>query len=191
VLENDYDAEFRYGSGPLPTLAAIEGLEHVTYLGTFSKVLSPSIRLGFMVARRDLVDRIAATIADARDPVSTVIQNIVCWLIRTGELERHIRRARWQYAARRAAMLDALARLPAVTKVSGQAAGLHVVVTLERRAAASLTRSRLCEKGVVVDRVADFCVRPSVDDRLLLAYGHLTEAAIAQGVSRIENLICG
>jgi GntR family transcriptional regulator/MocR family aminotransferase len=189
IVENDYDGEFRYSSPPLPSLAALSSFDHVAYLGTFSKVLSPSIRLAYIAGRADLIQSVAARILQAREPVSIVTQRIVCWLIRSGELERHVRRARRQYVARRDAMIKALAEVPAVEAVLGQAAGLHVVVKLRRDAAIACSDIRLERTGIAVNRAADYYLRDGKDDRLLLAYGHLTEAQIAEGVGRLHTLI--
>ena len=182
IIENDYDGEFRYGTAPLPALGALAGFDHIAYVGTFSKVLSPAIRLGFVVARPNLIGAMSAVVAQTRDAVSVVTQRIVTWLIRSGELERHIRRTRRSYASRRSTMLEALARIPQVEAVIGHAAGLHVVVQVRARTATRNLPTRLQRAGVLVDRVADFQSGAGTDSRLLLAYGHLTEAEIVTGL---------
>lgn len=185
IVENDYDGEFRYGSAPLPTLAAMAGFEQVAYVGTFSKVLSPAIRLGLIVARPNLIEAISKNIAEARESVSVVTQCIVTWLIKSGELERHIRRARRNYSARRAAILGALADISQVESVSGHAAGLHVVVKMREERSYQGLSARLERQGVHVDRVADFQLGMRTDKRLLMAYGHLTEPEILEGIRRL------
>jgi GntR family transcriptional regulator/MocR family aminotransferase len=189
VIENDYDGEFRYESAPLPALAALGGFGHVAYVGTFSKVLSPAMRLGFLVGRPELVAAITRAIAEARDSVSIVTQRIVTSLISSGELERHIRRTRRSYAARRAAMLKALESISEVEGVSGHAAGLHVVVKC--RAGALNTGAFECleRQGIRVDRLADFQRTGADPDTLLMAYGHLTEADIARGAARLADVL--
>lgn len=189
IIENDYDGEFRYGSPPLPSLASLAGLHNVAYVGTFSKVLSPAIRLGFFIGPQNLIEPVMNVVAETRDPVSAITQRIVTWLIRTGELEKHIRRTRRQYAARRATMLQCLSALPSVASVTGQAAGLHVVVSLRDGVARDALLARLRKFKVAVDCVADFCLRERTDDRLLLAYGHLNEQQIVDGVKRLGRSI--
>lgn len=189
VIENDYDGEFRYGAAPLPALGSIAGFDRIAYVGTFSKVLSPAIRLGFVVADADLIGAIAALIAQERDPVSIVTQRIVAWLIKSGELETHIRRARKIYSLRRAAMLQALSRISQIESVSGQAAGLHVVIKLRSEIRCKELLARLETRGIAVDRVADFEFRKRTDDSLLLAYGHLSEADIAAGISILNETL--
>jgi GntR family transcriptional regulator / MocR family aminotransferase len=182
IIENDYDGEFRYGSPPLPALASLAGFDHIAYVGTFSKVLSPAIRLGFIVAQPQLIDLLAENVRRARDSVSTVTQRIMTWMIQSGELERHIRRARRNYAVRRLAILRGLSSVPEVTCINGQAAGLHVVVKLQQNIQSQSAYLRLHEAGVFVDRVSDFQFAKPNDSRLLLAYGHLSEAEIVKGI---------
>jgi len=188
-MENDYDGEFRYGTAPLPTLGSIAGFDQIAYVGTFSKVLSPAIRLGFVIAHVDLIGAMAALIAQERDSVSIVTQRIVAWLIESGELERHVRRARKTYSIRRAAMLQALSQIPQIASISGQAAGLHVVIKLCREIPSKELLPQLETQGIAVDRVADFESRHRTDDRLLMAYGHLSEADILTGVSRLREAL--
>lgn len=189
IIENDYDGEFRYGAAPLPALGALAGFEHIAYVGTFSKVLSPAIRLGFVVGRTDLIEGMAEVVAQARESVSIVTQRIVAWLIKSGELEKHIRRTRISYSARRAVMLRALGELPQVQSVSGHAAGLHVVLELHADVPPKRVSVRLESEGIVVDRVADFQVGQPTDTRLLMAYGHLSEAEILEGIGRLGAAI--
>lgn len=191
IIENDYDGEFRYGASPLPTLASTAGLDGIAYVGTFSKVLSPALRLGFVVSHTDRIEAMATRIARERDPVSIVSQRIVSWLIRSGELEKHIRRVRKHYATRRATLLSALGELTCVHSVTGHAAGLHVVVELRREFSRPTGWARFERCGVLVDRVADFQLGRKADDRLLLAYGHLTDDRILEGVRRFNAAVLG
>ena len=189
IIENDYDGEFRYGAAPLPSLGSLAGFDHIAYIGTFSKVLSPAIRLGFVVARTDLVESMAELVAQARDSVSIVTQRIITWLIKSGELEKHVRRVRRSYSVRRATMLRALGELPQIQSVTGQAAGLHVVAKLRKQIPPKELSARLERRGITIDRVADFQLRQRSDDRILMAYGHLSEADILEGVRRLNAAV--
>lgn len=189
IIENDYDGEFRYGSAPLPALAAMASFADVAYVGTFSKVLTPAIRLGFFIARPDIVDAAARIVAQSRDPVSIITQRIVCWLIASGELEKHIRRTRRQYATRRAVALQSLAAVRGIESVSGQAAGLHLVARLREEVSQEKLMVQLAREGVAVDRVSDLRLRPVADPRLLLAYAHLEEQQIRDGVGKLAAAI--
>jgi GntR family transcriptional regulator / MocR family aminotransferase len=191
IIENDYDGEFRYDAAPLPALGSLAGFAQVAYVGTFSKVLSPAIRLGFVVTHADLVEAMAELVEQAHDSVSIVSQRIIAWLIKSGELEKHVRRVKRSYAARRAALLRALGESPHIQCVTGQAAGLHVVAELRAGIPLKKLAARLERQGIALDRVADFQLGHRSDDRVLMAYGHLSEADILEGVRRFDAAVRG
>jgi len=131
LIEDDYDGEFRYGQRPIDALQAIDTEGRVIYVGTFSKALSPQMRLGYLVLPASLVGafRQAKRLTDRHAPV--LEQRVLASLIDSGTYERHVRRIRRENERRRAALLDAIARwMPVATRVEGSAAGLHVVVWL-------------------------------------------------------------
>jgi len=131
VIEDDYDGEFRYGQRPIDALHAIDTEGRVIYIGTFSKALSPQLRLGYLVLPADLVPvfRQAKRLSDRHAPV--IEQRALASLIESGAYERHVRRVRRENERRRRALLDAIAQhLGAGARVVGTAAGLHVVLWL-------------------------------------------------------------
>ena len=124
VLEDDYDSEYRYAGRPLAALQGLDGDGRVIYLGTFSKVMLPSLRLGYLVLPPDLVDAFVAAraIADRHSP--SVEQAALADFIVDGQLDRHIRRMRMLYAERQAALVDAAKReLAGVLDVPASDAG--------------------------------------------------------------------
>jgi GntR family transcriptional regulator/MocR family aminotransferase len=134
IVEDDYDGEFRYGQRPIDALQAIDGDGRVIYVGTFSKALSPQLRLGYLVLPPALVPvfRQAKRLTDRHAPV--IEQRVLASLIESGAYERHVRRMRRENERRRTALLDAVARyLPKEAQVNGTAAGLHVVLWLPSR----------------------------------------------------------
>ncbi len=131
IIEDDYDSEYRYESMPI---ASLQGLDHnarVIYLGTFSKTLFPSLRIGYMVIPFDLVDRFAAVrrVMDLCSP--QLYQAVLTDFINEGHFARHIRRTRLLYCERRSALVDALqTEAGSLLEAIGGEAGMHLVVTL-------------------------------------------------------------
>jgi len=129
VVEDDYDAEFRYDREPL---GALQGLapEHVVLAGSVSKTLAPALRVGWLLLPADLAPRAALARGLADGGAASIEPLALAHLLRTGAFDRHVRVARQRYRARRGALLAALAeRLPGA-RVHGVAAGLHVLVEL-------------------------------------------------------------
>ena len=131
IVEDDYDGEFRYGQHPIDALQSIDSDDRVIYIGTFSKALSPQIRLGYLVLPPALVPvyRQAKQLADRHAPL--LDQRVLAALIDSGAYERHVRRVRRENERRRTALLAAVGRhLPDTARITGTSAGLHVVLWL-------------------------------------------------------------
>jgi GntR family transcriptional regulator/MocR family aminotransferase len=132
VVEDDYDGEFRYGLSPVDTLQSLDQAGTVIYVGTFSKALSPQMRLGYLVLPISLVGpfRRAKQLNDRHAP--RLEQAVLASLLRSGVYERHIRRIRRSYEKRRSALITAIEQhLPSGTYIEGAASGLHVVLWLD------------------------------------------------------------
>lgn len=199
VVEDDYDGEFRYGQRPIDALQSIDTDGRVIYIGTFSKALSPQLRLGYLVLPRELVPvfRQAKRLADRHAPV--LEQRVLASLIDSGAYERHVRRVRRENERRRAALLDAIAcHLPGDAQVSGTAAGLHIVLWLpslwpeDEPALVAAAR----DKGVGVYPVSPLFARPQSRAQprpagLILGYASLTADQIQQGIRTLAAVIAG
>ena len=144
VVEDDYDSEFRYDVAPLPALYGLDP-DVVTYLGTTAKLLTPALGVGWLVARPDLITRLAGTRENLGDRTVEAAQLALLAMIESGDLDRHVRRMRREYARRRDAIVSALGdpAVPAILR--GDTAGLHVVLELRggrEDAVAAATRER-------------------------------------------------
>ncbi len=129
IIEDDYDSEFRYGNMPIASLQGLDSHARVIYVGTFSKVLFPSLRLGYIVMPPDLIDRFYS-IRRAMDlGPPTFYQNVVADFIREGHFARHIRRMRTLYRDRRSVLVESIRKEFGTTaQIIGAEAGLHLAV---------------------------------------------------------------
>jgi GntR family transcriptional regulator/MocR family aminotransferase len=185
VIEDDYDAEYRYDR---PPLGAMQGLapNGVVYMGTVSKTLAPALRLGWLVLPPWLVDSVAGQKLLADHGCPTLDQLALARLFEGGAYDRHLRQARRRYRARRDALAQAVARHLPGARVTGLAAGLHAGVRLERPVdgLALVQAARRHSVGVYPLGYAYMDIR-AVHDGLILGYANLTEAAIGEGIRRL------
>jgi GntR family transcriptional regulator/MocR family aminotransferase len=133
IIEDDYDSEYRYGSMPISSLQGLDSNSRVIYIGTFSKVLFPSLRIGYMVIPPDLVDHFM-TVRQAMDLTSPYLyQAVLTDFMREGHFARHLRRMRLLYGQRRTALVDSIGKeFGSTLQIHGAHAGMHLVVTLPK-----------------------------------------------------------
>jgi GntR family transcriptional regulator / MocR family aminotransferase len=179
IVEDDYDAEFRYDRRPL---AALQGLDpaRVVYVGTASKVLAPALRLGWILAPAALAPALAVEKLAADSGSPALDQLALAHLIASGEHDRHLRRVRRTYAQRRDRLVAALARAVPEGRIEGAAAGLHLVLALPVALDPTALRRAAAGHGVVVEDIAERRRAPSADGatRLVLGYGRVPTAGV-------------
>jgi DNA-binding transcriptional MocR family regulator len=190
IIEDDYDSEYRFAGRPLAALQSLDSANRVIYLGTFSKVLFPALRLGYLVVPPGLVDAFIAVRRFIDMHVPVLEQAALADFIVEGHFSRHIRRTRRLYAARRAALVEALGKeLGSVLEIQGSEAGMHLVGRLppgvDDRAAAKRVRS----SGIDVAAVSPFGMEPMSRGGLLLGYAPVAEQAIREGVSKLAVVL--
>ncbi len=178
IVEDDYDAEYRYDRQPIGSLQGLAP-EHVAYAGSTSKTLAPAIRLGWLVLPSRLAEQLAVRQRRRGSMPSPLNQLALSDLIERGELDRHLRRQRRRYSRRREALLDALASKLPEASVSGAAAGLYIVVGLpngvSEQAALEAARSR----GIAIEGVG------GSTPALVLGYANLADAAVVAAVEAL------
>jgi GntR family transcriptional regulator/MocR family aminotransferase len=189
VVEDDYDAEFRYDRAPL---GALQGLapEHVIYLGTASKTLAPGLRLGWLVLPEPLRGPVAE--AKAMDDLgsSTIDQLVLACLLETSAYDRELRKARRRNRARRDALIAAVASHLPGARVSGVSAGLHALVRLEHPVAVGELMTRAADHSVgVYPLPLHMIAPPEQTDALVMGYANLSEPAIEEGVRRLAAVL--
>jgi GntR family transcriptional regulator / MocR family aminotransferase len=188
VLEDDYDAEYRYDRAPI---GAMQGLDpnRVAYAGTASKTLAPGFRLGWLILPRELVEPFAEAklLADRGSPI--LDQLTFADFLSRGEFDRHLRRMRPVYRSRRDALLRALARHLPELKPTGIAAGLHLVAWLPPDLDEATVIAAAAREGVSVAGVTPHRLSPAPRGGLIFGYSDLNEQAIADGVARLAQAI--
>jgi GntR family transcriptional regulator/MocR family aminotransferase len=132
IIEDDYDSEYRYESRPIASLQGLDTNSRVVYIGTFSKVLFPSLRLGYLVIPPDLIERFLAFRLAMDIGPPHFFQAVLADFIREGHFSRHIRRMRLLYSERRRVLIDCIREeLGFGADVTGGEAGMHLSVTLK------------------------------------------------------------
>ncbi|MGY0574579.1 MocR-like pyridoxine biosynthesis transcription factor PdxR [Bradyrhizobium sp. RDM12] len=186
VIEDDYDSEYRYDTKPIPPLHALEGSDNVIYLGTVSKTLSPTLRIGYLVVPPALRSLFAAAkqIMDRHTPL--IEQEALAAMLESGAYDSHVRRVRRRNAERRQALLDALhRRFGDRVRIEGAAAGLHVVAWFDdvpqKHEDALIEAARA--KGVGIHPVSALFVgsRARRPVGLVMGYSALETAQIERG----------
>jgi GntR family transcriptional regulator / MocR family aminotransferase len=184
IVEDDYDAEYRFDRGPV---GALQGLapERVVYAGSASKSFAHGLRLGWLV----LPERLATPVAFERlasDGGGPVLEQLaLADLIARGDLDRHLRRTRREYRRRRAALLAALAEHLPEAEVTGVAAGLHALVLLPDGVDEEALLQRAAAQGVAVQGLGALRVTTTGRPGVVLGYAHLPPPAIARAVAAL------
>ena len=190
ILEDDYDSEFRYTGKPLPSLQGIDVDERVIYVGTFSKILFPSIRVGYVVTPPRLHDAFVAARSLGGHASTPLDHAVLTDFISGGWFARHLRRMRMIYASRQRSLLSAARReLAGLLEMRPDDAGMHLMGWLpdgadDRAAAAAALRH-----GVEVTPLSAYCLEPPRRGALRLGYSGYTPKQLGEGARRLASAL--
>ena len=189
IVEDDYDSEFRFGGRPMESLQGLDRAGVVVYLGTFSKVLFPGLRLGYIVAPPSLHGAMVAAKWITDRHTSALEQLVMTDFIALGHFERHLRRMERGYRERRQVLIDSLARFASrwLAPLPSHA-GLHVTADLPMGFDVEELVLRASEAGVGVYSITPF-YRRSARPGLIFGYGTCSVADIVEGVRRVGGIL--
>ena len=189
VFEDDYDSEYRYSGRPIPALHGLDRTGQVVFAGSFSKVLFPSLRLGYLVVPDDLIERLAATRSITSRHLPVLDQAIVCDFITGGHFSRHLRRMRQLYAERLSVLMDcARQQLSGVLELSPIEAGLQTIGWLGRGIAAEPVAEAARARNVEVIPLRRFHRGAMARDGLQLGFAAVNAREIRRGVSELAHV---
>jgi GntR family transcriptional regulator/MocR family aminotransferase len=186
IVEDDYDGEFRYAGRPLPALQGLRPDGRVIYVGTFSKVLFPALRLGYVVVPPELVAAFIAArrFVDGHPPA--LEQAALADFLAEGHFPRHLRRMRTLYAARAEALVAAASReLTGLLDVRAPGAGMHLVGWLPAGVDDRVAAREAAACGIATLPVSSFAIEPLARGGLLLGFAAVDESAIRAGVQHL------
>lgn len=189
IVEDDYDSEYRYGERPIPSLQGLTANDSVIYTGSFSKILFPALRLGYLVVPQSLVSVLARAkwLADRQSPL--LEQYALTEFIHEGYLESHIRRMRNLYNQRRQALVQALTHyLGKYLTILGENAGMHLMVRLRLGLSDEEIILRAAQVGVGLVSARPYYLRSGSTGEFILGYADLSEENIRDGVCRLAQV---
>jgi GntR family transcriptional regulator/MocR family aminotransferase len=190
IVEDDYDSEYRFESMPIPSLQGLDPDGRVIYVGTFSKVLRPSLRLGYVVIPPDLVERFVA-VRFAMDIFSPYLfQEVLTDFMRAGHFGRHIRRMRALYKARRTALVDCLrAEFGDLLRIHGSEAGMHLTVTLPPGFSDVEIATRAAQEKLWLWPLSLCYTAGSAQQGFILGYANTPEEQMAAAVRHLRLIL--
>jgi GntR family transcriptional regulator/MocR family aminotransferase len=190
IVEDDYDSEFRYDSMPIASLQGLDTNSRVIYIGTFSKVLFPSLRVGYLVIPPDLVERFSA-VRQATDLCpSHGNQAVLAEFIREGHFSRHIRKMRQVYSERRRVLVEEVEReLGDCCKILGGEAGMHLTVSIDERLRDTEIAAKAAHRKLWLSALSLSYVGSTPRQGFVLGFGNTSAAEIPGAVRLLKKLL--
>nr|WP_240756349.1 MULTISPECIES: PLP-dependent aminotransferase family protein [Pandoraea] len=187
IIEDDYDSEFRYHGRPLPALKSLDRDGRVIYTGTFSKVLFPGLRLGYLVVPASQVGRFRDTVNHCPGPGSILLQAMVADFMEQGHFGRHLRKMRTLYATRRSYLVDAVSQtMGELLHIQSQAGGIHVLASLNTGQDDRILAEAAQAKGLAIQALSNWRMRKSPQQGLLMGFANFETAE--EAVASVRRL---
>lgn len=190
LIEDDYDSEYRYEGRPIPALQGLDESGCVIYVGTFSKVLYPALRLGYLVIPEALVPifRKAKWLNDRQSPM--LEQYALVDFIKGGHLERHIRKMRRLYDRRRGVLVESLRKeFGEKVEIRGENAGMHVLIRFKSKMSDAEMIRRAADHDVNLLSSAEYYLLKPRRGEFIFGYANLPESKIREGIHRLSTAL--
>lgn len=193
IIEDDYDSEFRYRSKPIPALQASDTAGKVIYMGTFSKSIAPAIRVGYMVLPQKLLKKYQENCNFYASTVSRIDQRILDEFIQDGYFERYLNKMRKIYREKHDYLLELLKPFEGKFRISGENAGLHLLLTSREGIPEEELLDKAKEQGIGLYGINASCMRlfqgqnQAFQNTVLLGYGALEKEELRQGIQGLQR----
>jgi GntR family transcriptional regulator/MocR family aminotransferase len=192
IVEDDYDSEYRYESPPVASLQGMDANARVIYIGTFSKVLLPSLRIGYIVIPSDLVERFIAVRVTMDIFPPYLYQEVLKDFMRMGHFGRHLRRMRQLYRERRNALVTSLRdQLGEMLEIHGAEAGMHFAATLPKGMRDRGIVKKAAEAGLQLWPLSPAYYSDPPRQGLILGFGSTTAKQMPRAVSQLRSVLVG
>lgn len=190
ILEDDYDSEFRYKGRPIASLQGLDHYNRVIYCGTFSKVLYPGVRIGYMVVPQDLIEPFRTGLADIHRPGQMAVQSALADFIKLGHFTTHVRNVRARYGQSRALLQHTLqSQLLSAVRLSHADAGLHLVIHLPDFCDDVKLAIEARLQQIDIRPLSAYYVAPPVTRGVVVGYGYMPLAQIVPAATRLADLV--
>lgn len=193
IIEDDYDSELRYHGKPIPSLQGLHPNGDIIYLGTFSKMLSPALRISYMILPHSLLPTYRRLFKDYASSVSLLEQGTLTQFMEQGHWERHVRRMRILYRKKHDTLLQAVERhFGSNAVILGSGAGLHVVLQLAAQRLGEVEMIELAKsKGIGLFPFSETYATDETDSsKFLLGFGGMTTNEIEEGIALLSSIWC-
>lgn len=191
IIEDDYDSEFRYKGKPIPALQGYDRNDKVIYIGTFSKSIAPAIRVSYMVLPKKMLGLYQEKGRMISSTVSRVDQMLIAGFLNEGYYERHLNKMRGVYKSRHDVLLEELKKFRGICQVSGENAGVHVLLTFTNGMTEQQALERAVNAGVKVYGLSRYYVGKSCDVKeghtVILGYANLDEEEIRAAAASLAK----
>jgi len=190
IIEDDYDSEFRYKGKPIPALQGFDSNDRVIYTGTFSKSIAPAIRVSYMVLPEKLLEKYREYSEFYTSTVSRIDQTLINSFLSEGYFERHLNKMRAIYKNKHDVLLQEMKKLSTVCTVSGENAGVHILVSFHNGLQERELIERAASRKIKVYGLSEYYIKssPGESATIIMGYANLKEDEIREAVSELVEV---